>query len=95
MRIIDFIQNNLEFHTLCEILATDGLFLEFHTCVKLSGSPKILVFGSEQKPIVHTISRLSIALFFGNGKKYIFQIVVTDLSTLRGLEPQRGKMSHC
>ena len=54
MRIIDFIQNNLEFHTLCEILATDGLFLEFHTlceikenrgarpkfhtCVKLSGS---------------------------------------------------------
>ena len=35
VRIIDFIQNNLEFHTLCEILATDGLFLEFHTLCEI------------------------------------------------------------
>ena len=64
MRFIDFIQNNLEFHTLCEILATDGLFLEFHTlceikenrgarpkfhtCVKLSGSPQFKVKKTER-----------------------------------------------
>ena len=58
MWFIDFIQNNLQFHALCEILSTAGLFLEFHTlcgnkennsarpkfhtCVKLSGSQKYL-----------------------------------------------------